>query len=117
MAWLTQIVYIVCVQRYSQNGATLMQSDRGDKITKKYKKFSLQKVFSSLHNIQIEPLMADGVLLTMSFILFWTLMLLFTRQSMGQSQGSRFSSKISSSFKFQVLFVRYTTIQRLYNKQ
>ncbi len=41
------------------------------------------------------PLMADGVLLTMSFILFWTLMLLFTRQSMGQSQGSRFSSKIS----------------------
>ncbi len=39
----------------------------------------------------------DGkwTILTMSFLLFWALTVLFTWQSMGQSQASRFSSKIS----------------------
>ncbi len=39
----------------------------------------------------------DGrwIILTMSFILFWALTVLFTLQSMGQSQASRFSSKFS----------------------
>ncbi len=39
----------------------------------------------------------DGrwTILTMSFILFWALTVLFTWQSMGQSQDSRVSSKIS----------------------
>ncbi len=34
----------------------------------------------------------------MLFILFWTLTVQFTWQSMGQSQASRFSSKISLWF-------------------
>ncbi len=46
-----------------KNGATLMQRDR-EELLKKFRYFyflCVQKVFSSHHKIQIEPLMADGL--------------------------------------------------------
>ncbi len=55
----------------------------------------IQKVFSSLHKILIESLMADGLPWRCFSILFWTSTVLFTWQSMGQSQASRFLTKIS----------------------
>ncbi len=49
--------------------------------------FSLQKVFSSLHKVQIEPLMADG--------LFWRCLSYFSGPWPCYLLGSLFSSKIS----------------------
>ncbi len=54
-----------------QNGAMLTQ--RGDELLNKCHYFNflcVQKVFSSLHKIQIKPLMADG--------LFWRCFLYFS---------------------------------------
>ncbi len=70
-----------------QNGATLTRRDSFF--------FCKQKVFSLLHkNSDWTP---DGrwTSLAMLFILLWTSTVLFTWQSMGQSQASRFLSKIS----------------------
>ncbi len=54
----------------------------------------------------------DGrwTILTMSFILFWALTVLIVWQSMGQSQTSRFSSKISS-----IVFRRRIKLLRVWN--
>ncbi len=72
----------------------------------------VQKVFSWLVASWSYGWTTDGrwSILMMFFILFWTLTVLFTMQSMGQSQASRFSSKISS-----FVFRRQTKLLQVWN--
>ncbi len=78
-----------------QNSTTLKQRRLNCWIKSLFCFLCTEKVFSSLHKIQIEPLMADGLFWRCFSYFIWTLTVQFIMESMGQSQASRFSSKIS----------------------
>ncbi len=80
-----------------QNGATVTRRDRGDEMLKKiyiFFFFAYKRYSRRIIQFRLNP---DGrwTSLAMIFILVWTSTMLFTWQSMGQSQASRFLSKIS----------------------